>query len=173
MDQGAGVIMPTESVPGIPEQRQFWEAWNANMRDPEHLNEWSMRRAEAILLLLRSLGLDRPRILDLGCGTGWLSAMLANFGSTTGIDLAESVIATAKVRSPNVTFLAGDILRMSLPSNHFDVVVSQEVIAHVEDQDAYLDRAVQVLRRVDILLSLPPISSLSSAEISPRNLPST
>jgi len=150
------VIMPTESVPGVAEQRQFWEAWNPNMRDPEHLNEWCIRRAEAILLLLRSLGLDRPRILDLGCGTGWLSAMLANLGSTTGVDLAEGVIATAKARYPNVTFLAGDILQMSLPANHFDIVVSQEVIAHVSDQDAYLDRAFRALKTGGYFLVTTP-----------------
>jgi len=138
--------MKNLSDPTISEQQQFWETWNANMRDPEHLIEWCIRRAEAILLLLQSLNLDRPRILDLGCGTGWLSEMLAKFGLTTGVDLAESVIATARARYPNVTFFAGDIFKMSLPANNFDVVVSQEVIAHVPDQVAYLDRAVHVLK---------------------------
>lgn len=138
--------MPTEPDPTISEQQRFWETWNPKMRDPKHLNEWSMRRAEIILKFLQSLNLDRPTILDFGCGTGWLSEMLAKFGPTTGIDLAESVVATARARSPNVTFLAGDILRMSLPANHFDVVVSQEVIAHVPDQVAYLNRAVHVLK---------------------------
>lgn len=138
--------MPIESDPTISEQQRFWETWNPKMRDPKHLNEWCMRRAEIILQFLQSLNLDRPTILDFGCGTGWLSEMLAKFGPTTGIDLAESVVATARARSPNVTFLAGDILRMSLPENHFDVVVSQEVIAHVPDQVAYLYRVVHVLK---------------------------
>lgn len=126
------------------------------MRDPKHLNKWSLRRAEIILQFLQSLNLDYPKILDLGCGTGWLSAMLANFGPTTGVDLAESVIATARARSPNVTFFAGDIFKMSLLAEHFDVVVSQEVIAHVLDQVAYLDRAVHVLKPGGYLIITTP-----------------
>src|SRR2546421_4819640 len=127
-------MMPTVSDPNLTNQQRFWETWNATWRDPEHLNEWSVRRGETILQLLHSLNLDDPKILDLGCGTGWLSDMLANFGPTTGVDLAESVIATARSRAPHVAFLAGDIFQMPLPANHFDVVVSQEVIAHVADQ---------------------------------------
>lgn len=66
--------------------------------------------------------------------------MLAKFGPTTGVDLAESVIVTARARCANVTFIAGDFFKMSLPANHFDVVVSLGIIAHVPDQVAYLDR---------------------------------
>src|SRR4029077_6634968 len=35
---------------------------------------------------------------------------------------------------------------MDLPERHFDVVVSQEVIAHVPDQPGYLERAARVLK---------------------------
>ena len=137
--------MSNASNPNITDQQRFWETWNTQMRDPDHLNDWCTRRAETILKLLQSLNLDQPKILDLGCGTGWLSELLANFGPTTGVDLAESVIDEAKSRAPQVTFMAGDIFQMPLPTNHFDVVVSQEVIAHVADQDAYLDLAARVL----------------------------
>ena len=115
-----------------------------------------MRRAEIILQFLQSLNLDRPTILDFGCGTGWLSEMLAKFGPTTGVDLAESVIATARDRCSNVTFFAGDIFKMSLPATHFDVVVSQEVVAHVPDQVAYIDRAAHVLKPEGYLIITTP-----------------
>ena len=45
---------------------------------------------------------------------------------------------------------------MSLPENHFDVVVSQEVIAHVPDQAAYLEKAADVLRRDGYLIITTP-----------------
>lgn len=149
-------MTPTVSGPKITDQQRFWETWNAKWRDPEHLNEWSVRRGETILQLLHSLNIDNPKILDLGCGTGWLSDMLAKFGPTTGVDLAESVIATARSRAPHVAFLAGDIFQMPLPANHFDVVVSQEVIAHVADQVAYLDRAAHVLKPAGYLIITTP-----------------
>jgi 2-polyprenyl-3-methyl-5-hydroxy-6-metoxy-1,4-benzoquinol methylase len=146
----------TNPIPTISEQRLFWETWNATMRNPDHLNEWCKRRAEAVLLVLQSLDLDRPRILDFGCGTGWFSAMLATCGPTTAVDLADTVIAGARARFDTVTFLAGDILRMALPAKAFDVVVSQEVIAHVPDQVAYLERAEDVLKPRGYLILTTP-----------------
>ena len=148
--------MSDASNPHITDQQRFWETWNTQMRDPEHINDWCTRRAEAILNLLQSLNLDQPRILDLGCGTGWLSELLANFGPTTGVDLAESVIAAAKSRAPHVTFMAGDIFQMPLPASNFDVVVSQEVIAHVADQAAYLDLAARALKPGGYLIITTP-----------------
>ena len=41
---------------------------------------------------------------------------------------------------------AGNLFEMDLPEQHFDVVVSQEVIAHVPDQSGYLKRAAHVLK---------------------------
>ena len=146
--------MPIE--PTISEQKRFWETWNATMRDPEHLNEWCLRRAEVILEFLQSLNLDSPKILDFGCGTGWLSEMLAKFGRITGVDLSESAIAMAKVRCPSGTFFTGNIFEIPLPANHFDVVVSQEVIAHVLDQVAYVDRAAHVLKPGGYLIITTP-----------------
>jgi 2-polyprenyl-3-methyl-5-hydroxy-6-metoxy-1,4-benzoquinol methylase len=148
--------MKTLSDPTISEQKQFWETWNPKMRDPEHLNEWCIRRAEVILQFFQSLNLERPNILDFGCGTGWLSEMLAKFGAITGVDLAESAIATARARCPNGTFFAGDIFKLSLPANHYDVVVSQEVIAHVPDQLAYVNRAANVLKPGGYLIITTP-----------------
>ena len=148
--------MPTSSEPNIIGQKRFWETWNPTYRDPDNLNSWSKRRGEVIVQLLQSLNLVQPEILDMGCGTGWLSSILANHGPTTAVDLAEGVIATAKTRYPEVKFLAGDIMQMTLPPQYFDVVVSQEVIAHVTDQAAYLDRAAQTLKPGGYLIITTP-----------------
>jgi ubiquinone/menaquinone biosynthesis C-methylase UbiE len=110
------------------------------------INEWSRKRGQTILNLLGPLPLDHPKIIDLGCGTGWFTEKLAQIGQVTGIDLSEQAIAVAKSGFPHITFAAGNLFELSLPKEHFDVVVSQEVIAHVEDQVGYLDRAADVLR---------------------------
>jgi 2-polyprenyl-3-methyl-5-hydroxy-6-metoxy-1,4-benzoquinol methylase len=120
------------------------------------LNQWCLRRAEKILQILHGLGIHKPSILDLGCGTGWLTEMLARVGPTTGVDFAEDIIATAQARFPHITFLAGDIFRLPLPIDHFDVVVSQEVIAHVHDQSAYIDCAANVLKADGYLILTTP-----------------
>jgi 2-polyprenyl-3-methyl-5-hydroxy-6-metoxy-1,4-benzoquinol methylase len=98
------------------------------------------------LAYLRSLRLREPSILDMGCGMGWFADKLAQFGPTTGVDLSDEAIAQAKSKFPQVKFLAGSALEVDLPEGHFYVVVSQEVIAHVPDQAAYLERAVRLLK---------------------------
>jgi 2-polyprenyl-3-methyl-5-hydroxy-6-metoxy-1,4-benzoquinol methylase len=150
--------METKSIstPDLNEQQRFWNTWNATLRDPKNLNDWSLKRGEAILDLVRSLAIEHPKILDFGCGTGWLTERLAEFAETTGIDLAEQVIETARSRAPHVKFIAGDIFETPLPRAYYDVVVSQEVIAHIPDQAAYLDRAAAVLKSRGYLVITTP-----------------
>jgi len=148
--------MKSTVYPNVDDQRKFWNIWNSTLRDPENLNEWCLRRRETIMHLLISLSLQSPRILDLGCGSGWLSDALSRIGPTTAIDLANDVIAKAKTRYPQVSFMAGSFFEAPLPTSHFDVVVSQEVIAHLPDQAAYIELAARVLRPGGYLIITTP-----------------
>ena len=105
-----------------------------------------MLRGNAILRELEALRLERPRILDLGCGTGWLTERLAAFGEATGIDLSDAVIAEARRRCPNIEYLSGDLYKTPLPEPRFDLVVSQDVLAHVADQPGYVAIAARALK---------------------------
>ncbi len=147
---------PLHSHPPIVDQRKFWnDHWQQRQERRTH-NAWELRRNQTILELLRSLRLRSPRILDLGCGPGWFTETFAQFGEVTGIDLSDEAIATAAARAPHVHFIAGDLYRTDLPLRHFDVVVSQEVLGHVENQVAYIDRAAAVLRPGGYLLLATP-----------------
>jgi 2-polyprenyl-3-methyl-5-hydroxy-6-metoxy-1,4-benzoquinol methylase len=132
--------------PPVERQRVFWNAWNAAARSPEQLNEWALRRAEAILTLVSSLQLKQPRIMDLGCGTGWLTERLSAFGPVTGLDLSDEVLAAARQRAPHIEFIAADLFQTDLPASRYDLVVSQDVIAHVTDQAGLVARAARLLR---------------------------
>ena len=96
--------------------------------------------------MLDSLALEGPRIMDLGCGTGWLSERLAERGRVTAIDLSDECIAEAHRRAPHIEYIAGNLFEAPLPPGHFDVVVSQDVVAHVVDQPAYVAVAARLLR---------------------------
>lgn len=136
-------MVAAEYEPSLTEQKQYWDQRWDQTRTP---NEWSLRRGEIILNFLRSLPLDQPKILDLGCGTGWFTEQLSHLGPATGIDLSERAIEVARFRYPHLSFIAGDLLELPLFAEHFDVVVSQEVIAHVLDQVAYINRAADTLK---------------------------
>ncbi|MGD0229489.1 MAG: class I SAM-dependent methyltransferase [Syntrophorhabdales bacterium] len=130
-------------APSIAEQQQYWdERWERHKRP----NQYQTQRGEAILALLQTVPLDQPKILDLGCATGWFTENLSKLGQVTGIDLSERAIAIAKTAYPNLTFLKGNIFEMPIYAEYFDLIVSQEVIAHVEDQVGFVQRIAQALK---------------------------
>lgn len=148
--------MQLTELPSLDVQKEHWKYWNARHGGRAESVLRPTRRAEKMLAYLRSLRLERPTILDMGCGMGWFANELSRFGPTTGIDLCEEAIAVAKSRYPHVTFEAGDLFQMTLPENQFDVVVSQEIIAHVPDQNGYLERAARALKSGGHLILTTP-----------------
>lgn len=111
-----------------------------------YANPLQAGRAAAVLDGIRRIGRPSPRILDLGCGTGWLPAILGQFGPTTGVDLSPLAIEQAKKRSPELEFLAGNLFDVPLPHGAFDIVVTSQVIEHVEDQPRFVDLLADLLR---------------------------
>jgi 2-polyprenyl-3-methyl-5-hydroxy-6-metoxy-1,4-benzoquinol methylase len=137
----------TESSPPESEvERRFWNSWNAEHREAKPVAVTSERQSELVLRWLAESGRRDLRILDFGCGSGWMSARMVPFGSVTGIDLSDEVLARARQRYPEVTFLAGSVTDVPLEEGSFDVVVSLETLSHVPDQPGYLARAGKLLR---------------------------
>lgn len=130
-------------APSIAEQQRYWDERWESQQSP---NRYQSQRGEAILTLLRSVPLKQPKILDLGCATGWFTEKLSKLGQTTGIDLSEGAIAAAKASYPSLTFLQGNIFDMAIDPESFDLIVSQEVVAHVEDQSGFVERIARALK---------------------------
>jgi SAM-dependent methyltransferase len=89
------------------------------------------------------------KILDVGCGTGSMTAALAEPGdhaAIVGIDVSEPYVAFARARSkdPRIKFDIGDAASLPYPSGHFDRAVSQLVLMFLPDPYP----AVAEMRRV-------------------------
>ena len=77
------------------------------------------------------------RILELGCGTGYVTEQLSNLfpkAQITAIDFAESMIAVARTRQNinNVTFYCEDIERLRLEET-YDVIISNATFQWLND----------------------------------------
>jgi ubiquinone/menaquinone biosynthesis C-methylase UbiE len=87
------------------------------------------------------------RVLDLGCGQGDLTAVLAETGAhPVGVEIAEAAVSRARRRHPQLRFeLAPVDGRLPFDDNTFDAVWASEVIEHVADTARWLSEVRRVL----------------------------
>src|SRR5437763_4277161 len=80
-------------------------------------------------------------VLDIACGEGYGSALLAQVARhVIGVDIDCPSIAHAAVEyaRANLHYVAGDATRVPLAAASFDVVVSFETLEHFAGQEAFL-----------------------------------
>jgi len=139
----------------IIEQIEYYDKlWLKRKR----LNTLKLFRSVKILSYLIEVKrkVKNPKTLDLGCGDGRLTAFIGEFADTDGIELSKEAIRVAKEKHSHVNFFQGNALDYNFKLNHYDLVVSQEVIEHIEDQEAYLKVCFQVLKKGGYLIMTTP-----------------
>lgn len=117
--------------------------------DPDELD--SVRRAsehrrlEALVRLLKPQ--TGERVLDVGCGSGWLADRCRVAGGEVwAMDIAPSGVAGARRRFPQVAaYQVGDVYHLPFAAHTFQVAVLSEVVEHLEDIGAGLAEVRRVL----------------------------
>jgi ubiquinone/menaquinone biosynthesis C-methylase UbiE len=103
-----------------------------------------------VLRQLLDSGLFGPesRVLDVGCGTGNYATALTESTScrVSGIDPSQRMLDSARASAPWESLVRGNAESLPFRDDSFNVVMSTDVIHHVEDRDAYFREAVRVLR---------------------------
>ena len=130
---------------------EIWDKWNSAYRQGR-IDSPSKRRLREILAAMSDLKIHDAKIFEAGCGTGWLSDKLSEFGKVSACDLGSKIIDTAQLTYPHVQFLSGDVHTLDLPVGAFDVVVTSEVLSHVPDQPAFIRRLSDLLKPGGYLL---------------------
>ncbi|MEM6610800.1 MAG: class I SAM-dependent methyltransferase [Cyanobacteria bacterium P01_C01_bin.72] len=85
--------------------------------------------------LLSQLPIEGNTVLEIGCGTGEFSRLLAQrFERVIAIDLSPKMIEVAKQHSrqfPNIDFQVADILQWQFPKEKFDTIASIATFHHL------------------------------------------
>ena len=109
-------------------------------------------------LLARELSHGR-RVLDIACGEGYGSDLLAEVASSVvGIDLVVEVVQHARNRyqRPHLAFAAGNCGAIPLADSSIDVVVCFETLEHHDQHDQMMREIARVLRPDGLLMISSP-----------------
>jgi trans-aconitate 2-methyltransferase len=115
--------------------------WNARLYDDKH--NFVFRFGEDVVQLLNPR--QGERILDLGCGTGYLTNLIAQAGArVTGIDNSPAMLEIARASYPDLDFHV-----MSATDFHFnspfDAVFSNAVLHWVLEKENAIDHIYHAL----------------------------
>ena len=134
------------------------------MEDPEYVEEEKGRRAQARLILsLIAQYKKAGALLDIGCGPGFFLDEAKKKGwSAHGVDLSAWAKEHARLNF-DIPVFQGTLNEAQFPDRHFDVIVMNDVIEHLEDPKSALKEIRRVLKNDGILyISTPDIESFLS-----------
>lgn len=89
------------------------------------------------------------KVLDVGCGGGFLSNYLAAEGfQVTGVDLSESSLEVARQKNVDgkARYILADAYKLPFPDKSFDVITSTDFLEHVSEPQRVLEEVARCLK---------------------------
>jgi trans-aconitate methyltransferase len=126
------------AFPGVAMTNQ----WNAAEYDAKHAFVYEKAKGLVDLLAPKA----GERILDLGCGTGVLTAVIAERGAEVlGIDRSPEMVAQAKSKFPALEFEVVDATQMKF-EGEFDAVFSNAVLHWIPEAEKVVAGVARALK---------------------------
>lgn len=115
------------------------------------------------------------KVLDIGCGTGVLSLILAEFGhNVTGIDFAANMITLAKEKSARaqlaIDFRVEDAANLSDADQTYDVIIGRHVIWTLPDPMRGVREWMRILRPTGRLVLIESTFAQNQPPSAQKNL---
>lgn len=125
--------------------------------DLEKDNWWFKVRRNMIFRLLERYNIGRnDRILDYGCGSGFLVGQLQNQGyDAYGVDISKEAIDFGISRGVKSLSLEDEV-NANFANNYFDAILAMDVIEHIEDDQSALEKLERLLRPGGYLIITVP-----------------
>lgn len=137
----------------LEEIRQYWNtrAEGYTMSNREELDGesgiwWETRIRRALD------GRNCKKVLDIGCGPGFFSILLARMGyEVTAVDYTENMlmeaVKNARSYASHIAFRKMDAQQLAFPDETFDFVISRNVLWNLEDPVQAYGEWLRVLKK--------------------------
>jgi SAM-dependent methyltransferase len=92
------------------------------------------------------------RVLDIGCGTGWLTRFIR--GEVVAVDQSQSMLRLAAERIPRGVFIRAFAPPLPFADDSFDTALTSHVYSHIEseaDRSEFLSEALRVASELIIV----------------------
>ena len=101
------------------------------------------------------------KVLDVGCGIGvFLNQIKPFVKEVKGIDLSEWTSKFSKEKY-GIDILVGDILKLNLPKNYFDIITMWQTLEHVKNPKLIIEKIKAILRPDGyIIIGTPSVNCL-------------
>jgi len=140
----------------------------SHIQDVEQAHWWYVARRKIIFDWVFRLLADypAPRVLDVGCGTGFNVEYLRNNGYSHVVGLDFSTEALIFCQSRKLSHLVcGDGTRSPLRHESFDVIMALDLIEHLDDDVQALQECARLLRpNGSLILFVPAFNFLWSLQ---------
>jgi ubiquinone/menaquinone biosynthesis C-methylase UbiE len=120
------------------------------------------RRHLALSLLHGELNRSgpKPKVIDLGCGTGVVLRELKSWAEPIGLDMSEIALRYCAERGLD-NLVQADGAQMPIGPASMDAVIGLDIFEHIEDDQAAFQEVFRVLKPGGVLvLSVPAFQSL-------------
>ena len=133
----------------------FFDAHAAN----DDYNVFSQAASDKFIdAFVRLSGLDAgAKVLDLGCGSGIFTQLLAKRGfDVTGLDISPALIGIARLNNPDITFLEGDVEALPFEDASTDGVLLSGIVHHLPDPRLCAAEVFRVLKSAGRFVAFDP-----------------
>jgi SAM-dependent methyltransferase len=160
---GFRAFAPTSASGGVG----FQESYFAELAALEDANFWFRARNELILWAVASYFPDARRVLEVGCGTGYVLQGIRQqmpAAHLTGSELFITGLGFAAARVPSADFYQMDATAIPF-RDHFDLVGAFDVLEHILDDETVIDQMARaIVPGGGILLTVPQHPALWSPQ---------
>lgn len=122
-----------------------------------------LKRKMEFIILQKMLNLakinEKDRVIDIGCGEGFLLKEIKNVAELVGTDISKTALNRAKeilTSRPEIKLVKADAQRMPISDDYFDVILCSEMLEHVPYPKIVLKEFYRILKKTgNFVISIP------------------